>query len=141
MNIAHPNDASNFLRLSLRGNAFFSSLSGLSFLVASERIAAILGNVPAPVVLSVGLQLLLFAGALVWLASRPEVSVPLAITVIVADLLWVVATAVVVYADLFTQNGEILALVLADVVLILAILQTIGVRRMSGAVADTAARS
>ena len=46
------------------------------------------------------------------------------------DLLWVVATIIVVYAGLFTRGGEVLAAVLAGVVLAMAMLQSIGVRRM-----------
>jgi hypothetical protein len=124
----HP---SHFLRQSLRANALFSMLSGLAFALASAPLAALLGDVPPLLVFGVGLQLLFFAAGLVWLASRSEISVPLTIAVIVADGLWVLGTAVVVYADLFARQGEILALVLADVVLVLAILQSIGVRRIT----------
>jgi hypothetical protein len=131
MNVIQPGHATNFLRHSLRANALFSTLSGLVFAVASAPVAAILGDVAPLLVFGVGLQLLLFAAALVWLASRSEISVPLTIAVIAADLLWVLGTAVVVHADLFARQGEILALVLADVVLVLAILQSIGVRRMT----------
>jgi len=140
MNAARSNQRSNLLRLSLRGNAVFSSLSGLSFMLGSERVAAILGDVPPALVCGVGFQLMVFAAALVWLASRSEISVPLAIGVIAADLMWVVGTAVVVYADVFVRSGEILALILADVVLILAILQSIGVRRMTGIATEGAVR-
>jgi len=131
MNVIAGSDPSNFLRLSLRANAFFSTFSGASFLLARNEIAALLGEIPALAVFSVGLQLLLFAGALLWLASRPEISIPLTMGVIVADGLWVVGTGVVVYAGLFARGGEILALVLADVVLVLAVLQMIGVRRIA----------
>lgn len=136
MNSSRSHDPADFLRLSLRGNALFSSFSGLAFVIASGMIATILGNIPAGLVLGVGIQLLIFAAALVWLSSRTHIPVPLAIGVIVADLLWVVGTAVVVYADLFERAGEVLLLCLADVVLLLAILQSIGVRRMGAPVVE-----
>lgn len=119
----------DLLRKSLRGNAIFSTLSGLAFAFASGPIAGFLGELHPMLVLAVGFQLLLFAGALVWLASKPEISVSLSIGVIVADLLWVLGSIAIVYADLLTRGGAALALVLADVVLLLAILQSLGVHR------------
>jgi hypothetical protein len=132
MNKVEEQDATRFLRQSLRGNAFFSTASGLVFMAASGAIADFLGGMPSILVAVVGGQLLLFAGALFWLASRPEISKQLVLAVIVADILWVVGTIVVVYVDLFTRDGAALAIALASVVLLLAILQSVGIRRMSG---------
>jgi len=132
MNTMNNTDPAHFLRQSLRGNALFSTLSGLTFLVASAAIAEFLGGLPSLIVAAVGGQLLLFAGVLVWLASRSEISRHMVIGVIVADILWVVGTIVIVYAEFFTRNGAVLAIVLAGVVLLLAVLQSIGVHRMSG---------
>ncbi len=123
-------DPARFLRLSMRGNTAFSTLSGLVFIAVPGRLAEFLGGFPPSLVWGVGIQLLVFAVALVWLASRPEVSVPLSMAVIVADLLWVVATVVVVQADVLTREGAILAIFLAGIVLLMAILQLIGVRRI-----------
>jgi hypothetical protein len=133
MNVHHAiqvDNAAEFLRKSLRVNAVFSALSGLAFALASGPVAAFLGNVHPSIVLLVGVQLLFFAGVLVWLSSRSEIPPSLAIGVVVADLLWVVATIIVVYAGLFTRGGEVLAAILAGVVLAMAMLQSIGVRRM-----------
>lgn len=140
MNAADP---ASFLRNSLRGNAAFSTVSGLAFTLGSGPVAAYLGEPPPALVLAVGLQLLFFAGALAWLAARPTISVPLALSVIVADLVWVVGTIAVVYAGFFTPGGAALALGLAAVVLLLAVLQSMGVHRMgatpspAGATAST----
>lgn len=133
MSISNSTDPTRFLRGSLRANAVFSSLSGLSFAAASGAIGEFLGTVPAPLVAAVGGQLLLFAVALIWLASRSEISLPIVIAVIAADLLWVIGTVVIVYADLFSRGGAGLAVILAGVVLLLAILQAIGVHRMNAA--------
>jgi hypothetical protein len=126
-------DPASFLRKSLRGNAIFSILSGLTFVAASGTVAQIVGAVTPIEVVVVGAQLLLFAGALLFLASRPEVSARLAIGVIVADLLWVIGTIGVVYAELLTSSGAVLVIVIADIVLLMAILQSIGVRKMTQA--------
>jgi hypothetical protein len=126
-------DPASFLRMSLRGNALFSTISGLTFAIANRPIAEFLGDLPPILVGSTGAQLLLFAAALLWLASSKELSRPLAIAVIGADLLWVVGTVVVVYSDALTRGGAIFAVIVADVVLLLAVLQSIGLRRMGAA--------
>ena len=128
---SHANEPDRFLRMSLRANAFFSTFSGLAFVFASGRIADFLGDLPASLVLGVGVQLLVFAAALAWLSSQMNISTALTLAVIAADCLWVFATGVVGYADLFTQGGDILLVAPADVVLVLAILQSMGVRRLS----------
>ena len=126
-------DPQRFLRASLRGNAAFSTISGLLFALASASVAALLGEVPASLVLGTGLQLLLFAAALAWLASRPLISLPLAWLVIAADLLWVLGTAAAVAAGVFSAEGNAAAIGVANVVLLFAVLQTIGVRKARSA--------
>lgn len=122
-------DPYGFLRQSLRGNAAFSILSGTGFALGSGAIAAFLGEVAPLLVLAIGLQLLVFAAALLWLASRPAVSLPLAVTVIAADLLWVLGTVVVLSAGVFTSHGGGAAMGVAGIVLLFAVLQSIGVKR------------
>ena len=131
MNESSSTDPAAFLRRSLCANAVFSMLSGLTFVVAAGAIGEVLGAVPAPLVAGVGGQLLLFAAALIWLASRSEISVPIATAVIAADLLWVIGTVGVVWADVFSRGGAASVIIIAGVVLFLAILQSIGVHRMS----------
>lgn len=127
-------DPFRFLRASLRANAGFSILSGFAFAAASGAIAAFLGDVQPAVVLATGVQLLAFAAALLWLASRPTISLPLAWLVIGADLLWVVGTAVAVAVGVFTSEGNAAAIGIANVVMLFAVLQTVGVRRARSAV-------
>lgn len=129
----NQDDPARLLRRALRSNAIFSASSGLAFASASDSIAGFLGGLSPLVVASLGLQLLFFAGLLLWLAARPEISEKWAIAVIVADLLWVVATVVVVGADLLTAGGRSLAIGLAAIVLLLAFVQSMGVRRLRAA--------
>lgn len=123
-------DPTSFLRNSIRANAVFSTLSGLIFLLASAPIAAWLGGRAPLEVAVVGGQLLFFAAILAWLSSRATISSGLVIAVIGADLLWVLGTVGVVYADVFSPAGSGVAVLLADAVLLLAILQSIGLYRM-----------
>lgn len=133
------NVALEFLRRSLWANAAFSTVSGVGFLLASDWIGAFLDHVPGPWVAAVGAQLLIFAGGLAWLASRPSIPRAWARAVVTADLLWVVGTVLLVYADAFSRSGAACAVLLADAVLVLAILQTIGIERMGTATPDSPA--
>ncbi len=125
-----PSDPARFLRYSLRANAAFSATSGLLFVLARDGVARLLGALGPGEILSIGVQLAIFAGALVWLASRPRIPVPLALSVVAADLLWVVATIFALYADVFTRSGAWAALGVGHLVLGFAVLQTIGIQRL-----------
>ena len=122
--------SARLLRLSLGANAFFSSLSGASMLVASKPLAALLGLGDPRLVLATGLNLLAFAALLGWLASRQQIKLGLAWAVVFADLLWVAGSAVLVPADVFSTAGNWIVAGLADVVLGFALIQTLGIRRI-----------
>ena len=121
------------LRNTLRANAVFSEISGLVFLLFAGRLSALIGIQP-PLVFTVMGAVVLGYGALLWLGTRqPEVSRTLAIFAIVADVLWVVDSAVVLLTGWLplTTAGMWIVAILADIVLVFAILQFVGLRRAS----------
>lgn len=121
-----------FLRLALRGNATFSTLTGLASIFFAGSLASWMG-LPAPALLvALGVGLVGFASFLFWFASLPEVSPSLAWGVVGADLAWVVGTVPLVLADVLTRPGDWLAIGIAEIVMLFAVLQAIGIRR-SGA--------
>jgi hypothetical protein len=128
-----PSDPARLLRISLRANAVFSSLSGATFCVAGAAIADLLGVEPALLVNVVGLNLLVFAGVLLFVASRRMISPPIANAIILADLAWVAGSLLLVLADVFHPSGAIAVLFVANIVLAFAVIQFIGVRRLVGA--------
>ena len=118
------------LRTSLRGNAAFSTLCGVIALAFAAPLAGTLG-IPAPIqIAGLGVQLLVFAGLLLWLASRPVIRVGLALAVVAADVLWVLGTVPLVASGALSSTGNWTALVIADVVALFALLQYLGVRRV-----------
>jgi len=123
-------DRRSLLRTSLQANATFSTLSGLVFLLAAERVAEAIGLADARLLLGTGLNLLGFAALLAYLASRPAIHLGLATAVVWADLAWVVGTIPVVALDLLNRTGTIAAVALADVVLAFALLQYLGIRHL-----------
>ena len=118
------------LRYSLRGNAAFSSASGLAFIAAAGPLARTMG-VPEVVSLpGLGVQLLCFAALLVWLASRDIIRPAFAMAVVVADALWAAGTVPLLLASVLSPTGSWIATAIANVVAAFAVLQYLGIRRM-----------
>ena len=113
-----PNsDPQRRLRMSLAGNAGFSVLSGLVFALGSSAVASAIG-------------LLGFAASIGWLASRPTIFLPVAMTIVWCELAWVAGTIPVVMAGVLSGTGNIAAVAVAAVVLSFALLQYLGIRRV-----------
>jgi hypothetical protein len=121
----------NLLRTTLFGNATFSVISGAVFALAAAPLAQWMG-IPSPWILGVlGVWVLGF-GALVWQLARSQ---PLNLTqaraIFWADALWVVASAVLLLAPglPFTTEGRWIIALVAEIVLVFAILEFVGLRR------------
>lgn len=119
------------LRRTLFGNVAFSVASGVALLLFSGPIAAFMG-ITAPVVLLVLDGGLLAFALMVWQTAR---QVPLkrsqATAILIADIAWVVGTAVTLVTDPFalTAGGKVALLVVALIVADFAIFEWIGLRR------------
>ena len=127
MNEVH--DRQRLLRGSLAGNAAFSVVSGLTFALGSGAVAEAIGLAPAWILVAVGVGLLGFAANVGWLASRDEIPLAGAMTIVWGDLAWVVGTVPVVMSGVLNGTGNVAAIVIADVVLAFAVLQYLGIRR------------
>lgn len=132
-------DPRALLRNSLRANAAFSALSGLVLSLGASPVAEAIGLGDARILLAVGLGLLGFAGYVAFLASRPEIALGAAMAVVTADLAWVAGTGALVLLDVLSRTGATAAIVVADVVLLFALLQWLGVRRIRAVAPATAA--
>ena len=126
-----PNsDPQRRLRMSLAGNAGFSVLSGLVFALGSSAVASAIRLTPSWILRVVGIGLLGFAASIGWLASRPTIFLPVAMTIVWCDLAWVAGTIPVVMAGVLSGTGNIAAVAVAAVVLSFALLQYLGIRRV-----------
>lgn len=126
-------EKSRMLRLALRGNGVFSLLSGTAFAVASTRISEVIGLEYPIILMAVGLGLIAFAGALFFNAARAEISRLEAAAAVVGDAAWVLGSGVVIALGVLTTTGNWAVAIVADVVLLFAILQYLGIRRFSRA--------
>ena len=120
----------SLLRLALRGNALFSTLCGLTLLLAAGPLAPPLG-IPALALRIVGASLLPFAVGLWRNAARQPISRKEAWVAVGLDLGWVAGSAVLILGELWPLEvaGRWAVIAAAEVVLLWAILQILGLRR------------
>lgn len=114
------------LRNTLRLNALFSLVTGLVGLVFAGWVAGRLGlgDTGALWVRLISAGLLGFALALAGLAGTSvRRLLPLSREVVIADLAWVAATAVLIALGAFSTSGAVIAVGLAVVVLDFALVQ------------------
>jgi hypothetical protein len=130
-------DPTSFLRKTLLGDAAASGLSGLILVAAPGAIASLIGVRSAVVVAVVGIALIAYGAGLLRSARRERVRREDALTPIALNLAWLVGTAVIVAGGWLSRPGNWALLLVADVVLLFAILEGVGLRRMARSGAAT----
>lgn len=128
------NDA--VLRRVLLANALFSTITAFACLFAAQGIAdalfatefSLLGLSPAETIFELGIGLLAFATVVALIATRNTLGRRWAKPVIAADLLWVLDSAVLlaVYPGHFTPMGFEIVLIVAVIVALFAVGQSLG---------------
>ena len=124
---------SSLLRNTLFSNSAFSFLSGVAFLLFSGAIANFLGVSASWIVLALGVGLIVYSIELYLAARADPVNTSIAKFAVYADLVWVLGSAVLIFANLipFSTAGKWAIAIVADIVLVFAILQYIGLRRLA----------
>jgi hypothetical protein len=126
-----PHDPSRLLRLTLRANASFSTVSGLVLAVAAPFLGPWLG-IPPLALAVVGLGLLPFAWLLFRNAARTPINEFEARFAVGADVAWVVGSAALIAFDPLglTLAGRVAVVVIALCVADFALLQAVGLGRL-----------
>ena len=127
--VATDSTTSNLLRRALQVNGVFSSLSGLVLIAASDRIDALLG-IEAPL-RPTGVLLLIFAASLFQNARRQIINRTEAWVAVGLDVAWVIGTTALVFAGVFSSAGNRIVAIVAAVVLVFAVAQFAGLRKLS----------
>ncbi len=125
----------SLLRKSLLANAVFTTVCGLALVLASGPLAALIGAVGVTELIIIGVILLLYAVDLARTAFGERLPRSRIYYFIVMDVLWVIGSAVVLwgFAVPFTAAGQWIILLIADAVGLFAVLQYLGLRRLSKA--------
>ena len=123
-------DSQRLLRNALLGNASFSTLSGLVIIFARNRISVLLGLTENESLAGLGVGLIVFAAALVFIARRSELKLPEASVAVVLDFAWALGSYVILFLVPLSTQGKWVIATIADVVLAFGILQWVGIHRI-----------
>ncbi len=120
--------STGLLKAVLQTNAITSALSGAIFTIASARIGEFIGLNES--LIPTGLFLILFAAAVMWTARQQPINLKVAWAIITLDLAWVAGSVVMMLSGGLNTVGTWVVGLMADAVLLFAIGQIIGVRRL-----------
>lgn len=121
---------SMLLRRALQANGAFSALSGIALVVAAGPVAKLLGLDAPAILTALGACLLVYATALFLNAVRATPNLLEAWIAVILDLGWVAGSGVLILAGLLTPAGNWMVAMVADVVLLFAVLQLCGIRKL-----------
>ena len=124
-------DKAQLLRRALRANGIFSITSGIAFILAARPIANLIGIDYPMLIAGIGVSLAFFSVALFYNAARSEVSRIEAGLAVAGDLAWVAGSGIVIALGILTTSGNWAVALIADIVLLFAIFQFIGLRRLT----------
>ena len=124
-------DNQRLLRNSLIGNAWFSILSAVAILGAGRYLADSLGLREHSTLTILAVGLIGYAGILLVNARRPQIKLADAWTAVVLDAMWVLGSCALVFVVPFTSGGKWLIVAVAEVVFCFALLQSLGIRRVT----------
>ena len=124
-------DKSNLLRNTLLINAGSSLLFGGAALAFADPLAQWTG-IASWILYVLGAGLVLFAADVAWTATRNPINPLFAKAIIAADVAWVVGSglSLLLFSGRLTVPGQWTIELIAIAVAVLAILQTVGLRRL-----------
>jgi hypothetical protein len=109
---------------------FSPTLSGLTILFAQGWVLQILGLSSSVNLLILGVGLIVFAVTLVINARKQQVKKSDAWIAVLMDLAWVVGSYVLIFLVPFSPKGKWVVGIVAELVLLFAVLQFVGIRRI-----------
>lgn len=118
------------LKKALAGNAVFSVVSGVAILSSNRWLVRFLGLPEKVSLVILGVSLIVYA-AILWLnARRPKVKITDAWVAVIMDVIWVVGSCALIFLVPFSLGGKWVVALVAELVLVFAILQWLGIRRV-----------
>lgn len=124
------NSSSKLLRRTLQANGVFSALSGIILIFGAKTLSLLLGVNVSSLLIVIGISLLAYAAGLFLNARRESIKLQEAWLAVIMDTAWVVGSAILIIANTLTPTGNWLVAFVATIVLIFAVLQFFGIRRL-----------
>ena len=123
---------SSFLRRVFKVDGTFSAISGVLFVVGAGPLAAFLGLNATWPLLVIGISLLLYGADLWYFATREQLNPAWVKVSIALDVAWIVASWLILLAGVpeLTTAGKWAVAIVADAVMVVAILKYVGLRKM-----------
>ena len=118
------------LRMALMGNALFSTISGLTLLLAGQWVVRLLGLPETVNLLVMGISLLGFAITLVFFARKKPIKLLDGWIAVLLDLAWVIGSYSLLFVVPFNITGKWIVGIVAEVVMVFALVQWLGIRRV-----------
>jgi hypothetical protein len=128
-------DRATFLQRSLQLDGIASALCGALLLLAAGPVSALAGLRGPAFARAVGAGLLVYAAALLWNAARTTVSRGEVQLAVVLNAGWVAGSAVLIADGPLTLVGNLAVGAVAVAVLLFAVLEIVGLRRLRAAAA------
>ena len=124
------NSPSKLLRRTLQANAAFSALSGIIAIAGAKPLSLLLGVNVSSLLSGMGVALLAYAAGLFLNARRENIKLQEAWLAVIMDAAWVVGSVILIFAGTLSTTGNWLVAIVADIVLLFAVLQLVGIRRL-----------
>jgi hypothetical protein len=124
------NSPSKLLRRTLQANAAFSALSGIVSITGAQPLSQLLGVNVSSLLIGMGIALLGYAAILLVNARRENIKLQEAWLAVILDATWVIGSVILIFAGTLSTTGNWLVAAAADIVLLFAVLQFFGIRRL-----------
>jgi hypothetical protein len=118
------------LRRALLANASFSTISGLVLVFAQRGVVRLLGIPETINLIALGISLLVFAAILVFFARKKPLKLLDAWIAVILDASWVLGSYPLLFVVPFSTSGKWVVGIVAEVVMVFALMQWLGIRRI-----------
>jgi hypothetical protein len=118
------------LRKALLANASFSTISGLVLIFAERWVVRLLGLPETISLITLGISLLVFAAILVLFARKNPIKLLDARIAVILDAAWVIGSYPLLFVGPFSTSGKWVVGIVAEVVMMVALMQWLGIRRI-----------
>jgi hypothetical protein len=118
------------LRRALQVNASFSTISGLELVFAQRGVVRLLGLPETINLMALGIGLLVFAAILVFFSRKKPIKLLDAWIAVILDAAWVLGSYPLLFVVPFSTSGKWVVGIVAEVVMVFALMQWLGIRRI-----------